>query len=68
MKVIDFENPHAIEFGKACYDAYCEQTGGVSLISGAVLPPFEEMREDIRRGWIAAARMIENLTEDSCLE
>lgn len=41
--------------GKTAYDAYCKQTGGKSLISGAPLPPFEGLNQSIKDAWAAAA-------------
>lgn len=41
--------------GRAAYEAYCACTGGVSAISGARLPTWEEQRPDIREAWRAAA-------------
>lgn len=42
------------------YDAYCKQTGGVSLISGAKLPPFTVLKQDIKDAWAAAAIAVLN--------
>lgn len=39
--------------GKVGYDAYCKQTGGVSLISGDKLPGFEYLRPAIQDAWAA---------------
>lgn len=40
--------------GKLAYDAYCKQTGGVSLISGDKLPGFDALKPAIREAWAAA--------------
>lgn len=45
-------------FGKVAYDAYCKSTGGVSLISGAKLPEWEELKVEIKTAWDAAARAV----------
>ena len=39
--------------GKIGYDAYCKQTGGVSLISGDKLPEFEKLKSSIQDAWVA---------------
>lgn len=44
-----------VNFGKVAYDAYCASSGGVSLVSGAKLPPWEELSIEIRTAWEAAA-------------
>ena len=33
---------------KIAYDAYCRQTGGVSLITGEKLPEFEKLKPAIK--------------------
>lgn len=43
---------------KIAYDAYCKQTGGVSLISGDKLPSFENLRFEIQEAWWAAANAV----------
>jgi len=42
------------KIGKIGYDAYCKQTGGVSLISGDKLPEFEVLKQSIKDAWAAA--------------
>lgn len=44
--------------GKRGYEGYCGSTGGVSLISGAELPLWEELYSAIQEAWIAAAEAI----------
>lgn len=44
--------------GKIAYDAYCEETGGVSLISGDKLPKFEDLKQSIKDAWAAAASAV----------
>lgn len=41
--------------GSIAYEAYCENTGGVSLISGAKLPTWDALSAEIRAAWEAAA-------------
>ena len=47
-----------VNFGKVAYDAYCESTGGVSLISGAKLPVWDELKAEIKTAWEAAAKAV----------
>lgn len=44
---------------KCAYDAYCAQTGGVSLISGDKLPDFGTLKTEIQDAWLAAAKAVE---------
>jgi len=44
--------------GRICYEGYCEQTGGVSLISGQSLPPWEDLSAALRIAWITAAQTV----------
>lgn len=46
------------DFAKIAYDAYCEQTGGVSLVSGDRLPEFWSLRPEIQDAWWAAAEAV----------
>lgn len=43
-----------LDGGKLAYDAYCKQTGGVSLISGDKLPEFDALKPPIREAWAAS--------------
>ena len=47
------------KLGKLAYDAYCVQTGGVSLISGVSLPPWDGLQGRYQDAWISAARVVE---------
>lgn len=47
------------KLGKMAYDAYATQTGGVSLKSGDILPPWDGLEGKYQTAWIAAARTIE---------
>lgn len=41
--------------GDVAYEAYRQTTGGRSLVSGAPLPGWLDLPEDIREAWRAAA-------------
>jgi hypothetical protein len=43
------------DLGKIAYDAYCEQTGGKSLITPDRLPAWEDLQVQIQEAWRAAA-------------
>lgn len=61
-KVADFvelpEKQRRASLGRVGYDAYCRSAGGVSLVSGAKLPPWEELSDAIRCAWESAAESI----------
>lgn len=44
--------------GQVAYEAYCRSTGGCSLVSGAPLPPWGELRAEIQQAWQAAAEAV----------
>lgn len=43
------------DLARTAYNAYCKQTGGLSLVSGERLPDFWELRQEIQDAWWAAA-------------
>jgi hypothetical protein len=49
-----------IDLGKLAYDAYCQSSGGVSLVSGAKLPDWEALSPAIKAAWGAAAQAVAN--------
>jgi hypothetical protein len=56
-------------YGQTAYEAYFRQCGGVSLISGAPLPTWENQAKRIQEAWQAAAqavgaRLIHHLVEE----
>jgi hypothetical protein len=46
---------HDYTLAEIAYNAYCQFTGGVSLVSGDKLPPFGKLPEKIQDAWDAAA-------------
>ena len=46
------------ELGKIAYNAYCDEMGWKSGITGDSLPSFEDLPEKIKAGWIKAAYAI----------
>lgn len=44
--------------GRAAYVAYCESSSGVSLVSGAQLPPWESLGTPIQAAWCMAATAV----------
>lgn len=49
--------------GRVAYEAYCADTGGVSLVSGAKLPGWHKLDDAIRHAWEHAANEI---VEECC--
>jgi len=47
-----------VSLGKLAYDAYCKSSGGVSLISGAKLPEWCDLKPEIKTAWEAAAESV----------
>jgi hypothetical protein len=43
------------ELGMIAYNAYCRSTGGVSAVTGAKLPDWNEQSPEIRTAWNVAA-------------
>ena len=41
--------------GQTAYKAYCQSSGGKSLVSGVSLPPWHALSREIRLAWEAAA-------------
>jgi hypothetical protein len=41
-------------YAKVAYEAYCKSTGGKSLITGDILPPFEALPAAIKEAWVEA--------------
>lgn len=41
--------------GRTAYNGYCGASDGKSLISGAKLPLWSELKSEIQNAWIAAA-------------
>lgn len=44
--------------GRIAYEAYATNTGGVSLATGDSLPPWDQLRDEYKTAWIAAAREV----------
>ncbi len=50
------------KLGKVAYEGYCQRTGWKSLVSGALLPPGEEVPVPIQEAWEAAADQVVGAT------
>lgn len=50
--------PRLASKGRVAYEAYCRQTGGKSLVSGASLPDYDGLRPDIIEAWEKAAAAV----------
>ncbi len=44
-----------VNLGKIAYEGYCSKSGNKSLITGAQLPSWDDLSEDIKAAWFAAA-------------
>jgi hypothetical protein len=53
------------DLGQIAYEAYCAQTGWRSLISGAPLPPFAELKTEIQKAWRASAQAVQDTVSPS---
>jgi hypothetical protein len=45
-------------FGRICYEAYATQTGGKSLATGDDLPSWDDLGDEYKTAWIAAAQTV----------
>ena len=44
--------------GRIAYEEYCSHTGGVSLVSGAKLPAWDDLDLNIAVAWTRAAKAV----------
>lgn len=44
--------------GQVSYEAYCADADGKSLVSGAALPAWADLPDEIRHAWEAAGRAV----------
>lgn len=44
--------------GQICYEAYCKHTNWKSLISGADLPQWKDLKKEIQEAWHSAAHAV----------
>ena len=47
-----------IKLGEEAYKGYCKSSDNKSLISGAVLPEWNELKVEIQTAWIEAAKAV----------
>lgn len=52
-----------VELGYIAYTGYCESSGGKSLVSGAQLPHWDDLKLEIRDAWNAAAEAVKRHVE-----
>lgn len=55
------------DLGQLAYEAYCASTGGVSAVSGAKLPTWDDQNAEIKMAWIAAARAVMRFCVDEAV-
>lgn len=46
------------QIGEAAYKGYCSYSNNKSLISGAELPEWKDLKQEIKNAWIAAAFVV----------
>lgn len=51
----------AVALAKRAYQSYCEQAGGVSMVSGQALPAWDDVSVQIQACWIASASAVAKL-------
>jgi NTP pyrophosphatase (non-canonical NTP hydrolase) len=49
---------YAVNLGREAYESYCGQTGWKSLATGAELPQWYDLRDDIRQAWMVSAAWV----------
>lgn len=47
-----------VDLGRVAYEAYCGNTGWKSLVSGAALPQWDDLKPEIRAAWEVAAEAV----------
>jgi len=47
-----------VSMGQVAYEGYCGASGGKSLISGAPLPGWDALKEEIKLAWEASAMAV----------
>jgi len=52
------------ELAKVAYDAYCSCTGGVSVITGDKLPPFNAVPAAVHNAWCSAVNEVKLTLEE----
>lgn len=45
-------------FGAIAYDAYREHTGGVSIVTGELLPAWSDLPDEVKAAWEEAAQAV----------
>lgn len=58
MTLTNEELQEALRAGRLAYEGYRDFSNGVSLISGAPIPRFEELDPRIQRAWAFAANIV----------
>ena len=47
-----------VDLGRVAYEAYCGETDWKSLVSGAALPQWDDLKPEIREAWAVAAEAV----------
>ena len=54
--------------GELAYQAYCDSTDGISLVSGDTLPSWHDLPSRIRDAWESVGRIVSDVTRASIME
>ena len=46
------------QYGQIAYEAYCETSDNKSLVSGASLPNWDNLKIEIQHAWVEAAAAV----------
>jgi hypothetical protein len=60
--------PAQILLGRIGYEAYSQQTKGVSVVTGDKLPAHDKLRPEIQQAWAAAGIAIRDAVERDFIE
>ena len=65
---VGIANKEPVTSGEIAYNAYCNTTGWKSLVSGAQLPEFYLLKEEIQAAWQSAAQAVIDFNTPAAVE
>lgn len=57
-KLVETNLESQLSLGREAYEAYCRSSGGKSLVSGADLPTWENLSDEIKSAWKCSAAWV----------
>lgn len=57
-KLVETNLESQLGLGREAYEAYCRSSGGKSLVSGADLPGWDALSEEIKSAWMCSAAWV----------